>query len=182
LLVGLGLIVLVFNTILAPSPEAIARVEAENDAMTAFEAGNYERALVTVEQGLAVVPNDPGLLILKGIFQELLAEDVAIQSFEQAKANLDELTSFYLGRGQMYFRTNQYVKAENDATAALELNENISIAWLLLGQSLESQGREFEAIPAYQQAGEVALSNGDSEVVVLARLALSRVGISPIVP
>lgn len=178
----LGGIVVLFNTILAPSPEAIARVEAENEAMAAFESGDLEQALVRAEEGLVAVPGDPGLLILKGIFQELLAEDMAVQTFEQARAKVDDLTLFYLGRGQMYFRTSQFVKAENDARAALELSENISTAWLLLGQALESQGREFEAIPAYQQAGDVALANGDSEVLVLARLALSRVGVGPIEP
>jgi tetratricopeptide (TPR) repeat protein len=179
LLVGGGL-VLAFNTILAPSPEAVARAEAESDSLLAFDNGDYEKALASVEQGLAQVPGSPTLLILKGIFLEALEEEEkAAQSFEQARANLGESTTFHLGRGQLYLRTRQFDKAEQDARAALALDENLPVAWLLLGQALEFQGRQFEAIPVYQHAGELALASGNNEVAVLARLALGRVGMKP---
>lgn len=172
----LGLVVLAFNTILAPSPEAIARIEAETDAFNAMAAGNYADALTALDTGLAVVPDDPDLLVIKGVTYEFLGEDVqAAESFERAKSQLDEVT-FHIGRGQIYLRTDQNEKAEAETRAALEINNNLAVAWLLLGQSLEAQGRNFEAMPVYQKAGDIALENGDNEVVVLARMALSRVG------
>lgn len=127
-----------------------------------------------------MVPTDPGLLILKGVLHEALKqEEQAAQSFEQAKLQIDPLAHFYLGRAQLYIRTNQSVKAEEDARAALALDDQLALAWLLLGQALESQGKRFESISAYEQAGELALASGDSQIVVLARLALGRITTSP---
>jgi len=175
-----GAIYLAFNTILAPAPEVIARVEAENDAMSAFEVGDYQQAIDEIDQGLSIAAVDPGLLIMKGIFQELLDQDSeAVQTFALAQTELKDPPIFFLGRGQIYFRTGQFLKAESDARVAIELDDTMSAAWLLLGQALEGQGKKFESIPAYQQAGELALANGDNEVFVMARLALSRVGVTP---
>jgi tetratricopeptide (TPR) repeat protein len=176
----LGAVFVAFNTILAPSPEAVARVEAENDAFSFYDEGDYEAAVAAVDRGLAVIPNDAGLLVLKGVMLEALGREAeAADSFEQAKLYTDPPVNFYLARGQLYIRTNQLVKAEEDVRAALAMDDQIALAWLLLGQSLESQGKRFESISAYEQAGELALESGDSQIVVLARLALGRVVTSP---
>jgi tetratricopeptide (TPR) repeat protein len=180
LLVFVGGIALAFNTILAPSPEALARVEAENDAFSAYEDGNYEEGLAAIETGLAVVPDDPSLLLIQGMLYEMLdEEEKAAQSYDRAKQAAGPPVNFYVGRGQLYIRTSQFEKAETDARAALALDEELPIAWLLLGQALESQGRRFESISAYEQAGDLALASGDSQIVVLARLALGRITSSP---
>ncbi len=173
----IGAVVVAFNTILAPSPEAIARVEAESGAFSAIEQGDFERALAAVEQGLTVVPDDAILLALRGVVLESLElDEEAAESFERAQSSVDDPTAFYVGRGQIYFRTGQHERAEEDARAALDLDNNLSVAWFLLGQALESQGKDVEAVSAYQQAGDVAMANGDNEVFVMVRLALSRIG------
>ena len=178
-LVILGLVI-AFNTILAPSPEAIARLEAENESLAAADEGDYDRALAALDQGLSVVPDDASLWIIKGVVQELQGDDAqAARSDERAQEILINPVTFHLGRGQLYYRTGQNEKAEEEARQAIELDDNKASSWLLLGQALESQGNRFESIPAYQKAGEIALDNGESEIVVLARLALSRVGFAP---
>lgn len=176
----IGAIVLIFNTVLAPSPEAVARVEAENESMAAFEVGDYELAIAEVEEGLAVVPDDPTLLIIRGAFLEFLGNDnEAAQSLETARNNLNDPTTFHLTLAETYMKIGQYIKAEDEARASIELDNTISSTWLILAQSLEGQGRLDEAVEAYEQAGDIALANGDSEIVVLVRLALSRVGFNP---
>jgi tetratricopeptide (TPR) repeat protein len=126
---------------------------------------------------LAVVPDDPGLLTFKGILQELLGqESEAALTFQAAQATQDPV-NFYLGRGQLYMRVGQLDKAENDARLALEANPNLALAWLLLGQTLESQDKRAEAVTAYNQASELALVESNFQVVVLARLGLGRVGL-----
>ena len=175
-IIGILAAIAVPNFLNAQMKAKVARVEAETDAFNAISAGNYADALVALERGLAVVPNDSNLLVIKGVTHEFLGDEVkAAEIFEQAQAQLDNPAVFYLGRGQIYLRTNQNEKAEADARAALVLDDNVSTAWLLLGQSLEAQGKKLEAVSAYQKAGDIALENGDNEVVVLARLALSRV-------
>ena len=175
-----GTIATLFNTILAPSPESVARAEAENESMAAFEIGNYELAMAELEEGLDVVPGDPTLLIIKGVLQEFLGDGrAATQNLETARNNSDDPTTYHLTLAQTYFRIGQNFKAEAEARAAIELDNNISSAWLILAQSLEGQGRLEEAVEAYEQAGNIALVNGDNEIVVLVRIALSRVGFSP---
>ena len=172
----LGGLALAFNTILAPSPEVVARLKAENNAYAAIEAGDYREALALIEQGLATIPNDPGLLIFEGVIHEILGEkSEAGQNFDQARIILDDPFTFHLGRAQLWLRLNRPDKAEPDARAALVIDENSARAWLTLAQALDFQDRNFEAIPIYEKAGQLALENGDNEIVVMARLALSRI-------
>jgi tetratricopeptide (TPR) repeat protein len=180
LLLGGG-VFLAFNTILAPSPETMAQVEAENEANQAVEETDYQTALAAIEAGLVKIPNDPGLLIYKGVLEQILKkEELAAESYAQAQNQLQETPlDFYLARSQLQLRLKQAELAESDARTVLNRDENIARAWLLLGQSLQLQGRDFQAISAYEKAGQVGLDNGDNEVVVLARLALGQIGVTP---
>jgi Tfp pilus assembly protein PilF len=73
-------------------------------------------------------------------------------------------------------RVNQPELAEQDVRTALEFDDDYPGSWLILGQTLEFQDRTIEAMQAYQKAGELAVDQGDNEVVVLSRLALARLG------
>lgn len=180
ILLVLGGIWLLFNTILAPSPEVIARVKAENNAYNAADQGDYQAALAAVETGLAQSPHDSTLLLLQGVLLESLGEESrAAQSFDQAQASLADPLNFYFGRGQLRLRLNQVKKAEADARSAVAIDENSAAAWLLLGQTLEVQDKTSEAVPAYEKASQLAFESGDNQVVVLARMALGRIGLSP---
>ncbi|MCG3212501.1 MAG: hypothetical protein FOGNACKC_06171 [Anaerolineae bacterium] len=170
-----AVVIVLFKTVLAPSPEVLARLDAENNAMQAFTADDVPGALASVEQGLAVAVDDPRLLILQGIFQDLLARPPAAQqSFVRAQAVLNNPESFYLLRAQLYLTTDQPNPAEADARAALAVNDNSARGWLLLGQALEAQDRREEALTAYNRAADLAITSGDDEVVVISRLAIGR--------
>lgn len=169
-----------FKTILAPSPEVVARLEAEDSAFAAVDQDNYQAALAAVEAGLAKVPDDPRLILLAGILQEYLGQKAeAARMLSKAEAAFDSPLNFQLFRSQMELRLNQPVKAEQSARAALQIDQNSPGAWLLLAQALEIQGKLAEAASAYQQAGQLAFENGDNEIVVLARLAMARLGSVP---
>lgn len=175
----IGGIILAFNTILAPSPEVVARIQAENAAFAAIDAGNYRQALAVIETGLQAVPDDPDLSIFQGVLQETLEDEAeAEQSFDRAQAGLADPQRFYFSRGQLYLRFNQPDKTEADAQAALNIDKNSAEAWLLLGQALETQSKTVEALQAYQSASDLGLEHGNNEVVVLARLALGRLGLA----
>ncbi|MBN1219212.1 MAG: tetratricopeptide repeat protein [Anaerolineae bacterium] len=175
-----GGLVLVFNTILAPSPEAIARMNAENDAYLAVEQGDYAGALTVLDEGLAQAPGNPSLLIFKGVVQQALGqEEAATQTFTEVRALMPNVKEFYLARAQLYLRMNQPERAEQDARAALELDEEFARSWLILGQSLEGQNKLTEAMSAYETAGPLAFEHNENEVYVLSRLALARVSQMP---
>jgi tetratricopeptide (TPR) repeat protein len=179
----LGGAVLAFKTILAPSPEAIARLEAENSAFAAVDEENYRGALVFIEEGLSKVPNDPQLLIFKGVLHQLLGEETeAEQSFVQAQESLDNSINFYLIRVQLYLRLNQPEWAERDAQAILALDKNVARAWLFLGQAFEIQGKKVEALQAYETAGELAFEQGENEIYVMARVAMAQLSQLPDTP
>lgn len=173
-------LIIAFKTVLAPSPEAVARLQGEDNAFAAFDEGDYTGSLGSVDHALVVVPNDPGLLIIRGVILEALGRtDEAQQSFNRAKTLFEHPVDFHIGRGQIYLRTNQIEKTEAEARSALALDETNAIAWLLLGQSLELQDKRSDAIAAYQQASDLAVASGNNEVVVLARLALGRMSSVP---
>jgi tetratricopeptide (TPR) repeat protein len=178
ILVGIiGGVVVLFNTVLAPSPEAVARLEAENAAYAAMEAGDFQAALAAIEAGLVQVPDDPSLLLLKGVLLAAAGQEAeAERIFSQVESSFGNPINFYLQRSQLELRVNRPDKAEADARQALALDENSAPAWLLLGQALETQGRGFEAIGAYERAGDLAFESGNNQIVVLARLALARLG------
>jgi tetratricopeptide (TPR) repeat protein len=179
----IGGVVLAFKTILAPSPEAIARLEAVNSAFAAVDEGNYRGALVFIEEGLGKVPGDPELLIFKGVLHQLLGEEAEVeQSFVQAQENLDNSIDFYLVRAQLYLRLNQPEQAERDAQAVLSLDKNVARAWLFLGQAFELQGKRVDAMQAYETAGKLAFEQGENEVYVLARMALGQLSQLPDMP
>ncbi|MBN1991524.1 MAG: tetratricopeptide repeat protein [Anaerolineae bacterium] len=179
-LLVIGGVIIAFNTILAPSPETVARLNAENDASSFVEEGKYLEALAALENGLAKVPGDSGLLIFKGVVLEALGqEEEAAQTFAQAQELITDPKEFYLARAQLYLRMNQPEKAEREALAALELDEEFGRTWLTLGQAYELQGRVLEALETYETAGQVAFDQNENEVYVLSRMALARLSQSP---
>jgi tetratricopeptide (TPR) repeat protein len=176
----IGAVVLAFNTILKPSEEVVVRINTENDANYAVEDGNYDEALTIIEEGLAKVPDDPGLLLFKGVLHQVLGdEELAEQTFVQVQEILDDPVSFHLARAQLYLRVNQLEWAEAEALIALELDEDFARTWLTLGQALEFQGKVLEAVEAYEKAGKFAFDNNENEVYVLSRMAIARLSQIP---
>jgi tetratricopeptide (TPR) repeat protein len=100
----------------------------------------------------------------------------ATESFARAEKVIQDPLSYHLSRSQLELRLNQPEKAESDVRTALEIDGNSPTAWLILGQALELQEKTAEAVAAYQRANELAFEYGDNQVVVLARLALARLG------
>lgn len=174
-----GTLIILFQTVLAPSPEVLARLEAQNQAYEALDNGQAQAALAAVEQGLAKAQGDAELLLLQGVLQEVLGDNAASATFNQARVRFNDPLSFYLTRSQLQLRVGQPIRAEADARAALELDQNSAKTWLLLGQTLEAQDKLAEAVAAYQKASELAVDSGDGEIVVMARMALGRLGASP---
>lgn len=180
-LIVISALILLFNTVWAPSPEATIAFRVERNAEVEIEAGEYRAALAVIEQGLTELPTDATFWLYKGLLHQTLDEDAAAaQAFEQSQRYVEEPLYFYLARSQLSLRLDQPSQAELDARAAINLDENEGRAWLLLGQSLQTQGQPYEAVEAYERAADMAWESGDSELVVLARLALSQLSAAPV--
>jgi tetratricopeptide (TPR) repeat protein len=175
LIILAGLVVL-FNTVLKPSPETVARLNAETNAYAAIEQeGDYEKALIALDEGLAAVPNDPSLLVIKGVLLQLLNREAEAENiFLSVQEIIDQPVDYHLARAQVYLRTGQFKQAEEEIKAALELDKKFARSWLMLGQSLEMQDNYFEAMQAYETASDIALDNQENEIYVMSRMALAR--------
>lgn len=176
----LGGLYVAFQTVLAPAPEVVARLEAENESLSALDQGDYPAALAAVEQGLQQVPGEASLLLLQGVIQEVMGDTAgAAQNYRAAQERVAQPIEFYLNRSRLYLRTNRLAEAEADARSALKLDQKSAGAWLLLGQTLEFQDQRAESIAAYQQAADLAAVSGENEIFVTARMAVARIGSSP---
>ena len=82
------------------------------------------------------------------MFQEVLAIDAK-----------DSIANF--GLGEIAFRRRDYPKAQQFFECVLKNNELYSKAYLLLGKSLESQGKKDKARKIYEQGVQVASRRGD---------------------
>ena len=174
-LVIVGGIVILLNTVFKPSPEAVARLNAEGNAYAAVEQeGDFAKALAAIDEGLAVAPNDPSMLAIKGVVLQLLGREAEAEDvFAQVKKNLNDPIAYHLTLAQVYLRLGQPEQTERETRAALALNDEFARSWLLLGQSLEMQGKYIEAIDAYETTGEIASQNDENEIYVMSRMALA---------
>lgn len=173
-----GAVFIALQTVLAPDPLVLARFRLQERTVEEIQLENYEAALVQLNEGLIELGQTDGpLLLLRGIAQEKLNRlDEAEQSYAEAKTAYNDPVSFHLGRAQTYLEFEEPAKAESEARAALDLNQESAVAWLLLGQALEYQAAYFKAGTAYETAGDLAFEQGHNELVVMARLALGRLG------
>ncbi|RME77432.1 MAG: hypothetical protein D6784_03685 [Chloroflexi bacterium] len=166
---------LVFQTILAPDPLVVARVEAENEANFALEAGDMQAALAALDAGLEKVPNDPNLLLFKAVLLDALGQpEQAAPLLVQARQAITDPVAFNLHRAQLEMRVDLPAQAEQHIREVLEKVPDSANGWLLLAQSLEAQQKYPEAVAAYQKASELAEAQNNEEIVVLARVSLAQ--------
>ncbi len=175
-----GVVFVAFQTIFAPDPLVLARFDLQESAAREMRLGEYEQALdILAQDEQNLVETDGALLLLRAMAYEKLGQlDQAETVYQQAEQGYPDAVTFHIGRAQSYLEFAEPVKAETDARAALELDDEAAIAWLLLGQSLEYQQRYLQASIAYETAGDLAFEQGQNQVVVMARLALGRLGLS----
>ncbi len=170
----IGALVVLFNTILKPSPEAVARLEAENRAYGAIELGDYEEALLAIDEGLVKVPGDVSLLVVRGaLLQSLNRNDEAEVVFEKVQEELGPI-DYHLALAQVYLRVGQFEQSEEEAKTALEIERESARGWMALGQAQELQGKYLEALDSFEVASQLAYENNENELYVMARISLAR--------
>ncbi len=179
-LAGIVLIVLVIGALvyqrfLAPDKATVQQITYIQAAEQMAQEGNFQQALINVNQALRVVPGDPETLVFKGILQQSLGQKTdADQTFAQAEKALNSLEQFLLLRGQRYYTLNQNEAALGDAQAAIHINPDSSEGYLLAGEAYENLGKFQEALSAYQKASSLseAQNNASLDAFVRMRLAM----------
>jgi tetratricopeptide (TPR) repeat protein len=152
----------VYQRFFAPDPKTLAVYSASTDADRLAGQGQVAEALAAVEEGLAVVPNNPELLIRKAVLFDLSGLTVQAQDiFSQALSLSASQESYYLTRCQVYLAIGKYDLAIQDGQTVIATNPNSAVAYTLIGSALELKGKLQDAYASYEKALELSSDQND---------------------
>ena len=139
------------------------------DAEAAIITGDYEQAINSMKQAVAIMPEDPSLQIMYGVLADLTGDLItAGKAWDLARGLLEGKDSeFLVQRGMAYGQTNQFEKSIEDELAAIALDPNSARAYLYLGAAYEGQNKITEALDAFTKASDLS-SATDPELTVMA--------------
>ncbi len=171
--VVLAVLVVVYNRFLAPDPKAVAIFDAVNAGQGLGAQGDYATALKEVQKGLAAAPNDPQLLIMEAVLYTMQGNlQQAANDFTTARTSLANDELFYVVQSQDYLAINQVQRAATCAQEAIQVNPNSYKGYYLLGSAQELEGNTTAAYDSYNKAVQMAEAQGDSTVVVQAKIKM----------
>lgn len=170
LALALVILAVLYEAFLAPDPAVSARYGHEQLARDYLLNNDLDQALSEAEQGLTYAPQDPALLILKGVILEKQGEtEEALQVMEAGEQYSATREDFLLTRGEAYSLANQPEKALADVEELLMANPDMPQAYLLAGQAYEVLGDYLKALEEYDKAFDAAEATDQSELAAIAR-------------
>jgi tetratricopeptide (TPR) repeat protein len=173
IIIILLILTVVYNRFLAPDPLVAARYGYEQSARDNLLSGDFAKALDEVDQGLTIVPQDPTLLILKGVILDGLGREAEAQATFNAASPKVSKEDFYLLRGQAYILANLTEKALSDSQSAIKENPDSIQGYMLLGQVNEMIGQSRTALDNYEKAYSLADQQKQYELAALVRTRMA---------
>ena len=159
---------------LRPDEATRMRYRYEQAAEQSLMVGDPAAALPAIEEALTYVPDDGNLLLLRGVTLLLLDQpEEASAAFTEARAMFDSDTAFYAARAQTYMIGGRPELALEDAQRQIELAPADGLGYFQAGNAYGTMGRYFEAMVAYEQAGELARAADEIELEGMARVQLA---------
>ncbi len=171
--VVIAALALVYHFFLAPDPALVAALRYENQAYFLLEQGNPEQALQLVDQALANQPDDPDLMIFKGLLLQKLDQDPQqVQNlFGKAGQILGSQEQFLLSRSKLNLQMGNARAALADLQTVLESNPDSALAHYYAGSAYESMGDVAKAMDEYNTGYNLADQQGQSELAATIRVA-----------
>ena len=181
--VGLVLVV-VYQNFLAPDPNLMAAYSLRGQAEDLAYTGDYAAALEAIDQGLALVPDESSLLVLRGAILTVQGDTSAAQTaFDAAKTALgSEASSFLYLRAQEYIRIDEPQLALDDMNAVLDSNPASAEAYYIMGTADELLNNPSAAYQNYALAAQYATQSGNVQLEALARMQLANVSSRVLLP
>ena len=171
--VVLLLLFVLYQRFLAPDPATRERLIHQHNAENLALQQDIVGALSEVEQALAVAPDEPELVVLKGVLQRELGQDSASEeTFAAAEAVFEGREDFLLARARASLLAGQPEAAVADAQEAVELNPQLAIGYVLMGRAHEQMAEHMEAIFAYEQAIDLAEEQGNYQLAGTTRISV----------
>lgn len=167
----LAIVVVVYALFLAPDKASFETVRLRQAAEQLAQEEDYAAALNTVDEALALSPDDVSLLAFKGVLQIRLGfETEAATTFAAAEAASSNREQFLLARAQVYLVLGQSEAVLADAEAAIVANPQSAQGHLYLGLANADLGNFQEAEMQYDEAGRLADEAGDAGLAAIARV------------
>lgn len=144
------------------------------DAELHLQDGDYEAALQSYQAAVQAVPDDPETELMLGVVYAALDQPQAAETaFAKALDLYGDQTQFLAMRSIKYSALGWHEKAEADATAALDIDDQFALGHFALANTYEGQERYPEAVQALQQCATLASSQGQDELYVIATSRLA---------
>lgn len=129
---------------------------------TFYQLGNLEKAEAYLRKALDSEPNDPRAHFGLGIALDTIGRPgEAVSSHNRAVELQPSEFDFLIGRGYARRQIGDAIAVEADFRAALIVRPDSARAWMNVGVALSSQGRDDEAIEAFERADELEIESGE---------------------
>jgi len=181
LMVGVGVIIaiiafiaILFQTVLRPNPEAVARLNYTQQAQTAVQRGDLNEALHILDQAVTEFPNDGEILIWRGVVLSLLGRQADAQkSFAAARRAYPDEASYLVERSNIRLQAGDADGALADAQAAIVADPTSAQAYLMLGGAQEVKGQYQAALQSYSTAANLAAASNNTQLEAIAKIRMA---------
>ena len=176
-----GIIVIVFASLaivyqhfLAPSKVTQQKYDSISNAQQLMATGDYANALTQINLALASSPNDTDLLIYKGVLLVKLGQqDQANSAFAQAEKFLNNHETLLTTRTLFYLQAADPKSAMVSAQEVIKYDPKSAEGYFYLGKSQELLGDQTDALNNYNQAFNLADSQGKTELAATIKISLA---------
>ncbi|MEL7039056.1 MAG: tetratricopeptide repeat protein [Cyanobacteria bacterium J06592_8] len=139
-------------------------VKLNNQAMKLIESGNYQGAIIRLNQAVELNPGQVEAYLNRGVaYSELESHGSAIANYDKAIQLSPNNADAYYYRGDEYLQAGNAPKALADYNKAIQLNPNYSQAYLDRGFIYYQQGDGLKAIEDLQKAADLLGQKGDTQ-------------------
>jgi tetratricopeptide (TPR) repeat protein len=179
----LAVFTLVYNLFLLPDEETATRFNIQSSAENLVTDGDFEGALDTVNSGLEKLPDDPQLLLFKGVLEESLGnEEAAQEAYAEALEGFADEKTLLVSRAQLFGFTGNVQAMLADAETLIEKYPETGYGYFYKASAFEHMGQYGEAAELYDQASRVAEAADEIQLTAIARVSLANLQMNIQVP
>lgn len=169
----IALAVVVWRTLFPVDPAVAAALRAMELGQRHVRLQEWEPAYASYAEAAQATPNDAIPFIWLGVLKEELGDDAgAAGYFDQAARLQPDAVRLRVEKSFAYNQVGRYVKAEEEARAAVAIDPNSPHAHYVLAGALEQQDKLDAAIEEFDVASQLA-EKVDANLAALARIRLA---------
>jgi cytochrome c-type biogenesis protein CcmH/NrfG len=170
----LAILIGIYQRFLAPDPVVSAKYSHQVNAEQFLTQSKPDLALLEINQALALGSEDPDLIVLRGVTEDVLGQTaLSTADFALAEAKIGDREAFLLMRAETWMRANLLDKGLQDATEVIRNNPSSAQGFFYVGRANELLKNYTTAIAAYEHASQLAEAQGKIELNATVRVMLA---------